>query len=149
MPVNNFDAFIVDFQVFVYVSAWLVVEKELRASNLAHGRSLAGVFYFCEKQWCCRAVLIKLKISCVLCAQAEVSSSPESRDYANVFVFVASEPSCVLFTFHCAVLWKTKTQVYSRIIRNWKISHRHYSSLKLLKLAWTLAKKLSKKPFEG
>lgn len=39
-------------------------------------------------------------------AQAEVSSSPESGDNAYVFVLVTSQPSCVLFTFHCSVLNK-------------------------------------------
>lgn len=113
MTVNNFDAFIVDLQVFVHIPACFIVEKELRASNLAHGRPLAGVFYFCEKNGRCRAVFVKLKVSRVLCAKAEVSSSPESGDNAYVFVLVTSQPGCVLFAFHCAILRKKYKQISS------------------------------------
>lgn len=60
MTVNNFDAFVVDFQVFVYVLARLIVEEELCASYLAHGRSLAGVLNFCQKERRRRAVFVKL-----------------------------------------------------------------------------------------
>ena len=113
MPVYNFNAFVVDLQVFVYVSARLVVEKELCASNFAHGRPLAGIFNFCEKERRCRAVFVVLKVSCVFCTQAKVSPSPESGDYAYVFVLVTSQPGCVLFAFYCAVLCKKRGTVIS------------------------------------
>ena len=106
MAINNLHAFVVDFQVFVYVSACVVVEKELGASYFTHGCSLAGVLYFCKKHWSCRAVLIVLKVSSVFCAEAEISSSPEGGDYAYVFVFVAPKPGCVFFAFNCAILSK-------------------------------------------
>lgn len=90
MPVYNFDAFVVDLQVFVYITACLVVEKELCAPNFAHGRSLAGVFYFCQKERRCRAEFVGHKVPCVFRTQAKVSSSPESGDNAYVFVLVTS-----------------------------------------------------------
>ena len=107
MAVNNFHAFVVNLQVFVYFGASYIGEKILGASNLAHGCPFAGVLYFCEKHWRRWAVLIILKVSCVFCTHAKISSSPESRDYAYVFVLVTPQPSCVLFAFDCTVLCKT------------------------------------------
>lgn len=104
MPVDDFDAFVVDFQVLVNVIAIFVVEEELGAFDLTHCRSFTGVFDLRQKFRRGGAVFIRLQVSRVFSAEAKVSPSPESRDDANVLVLVTSEPSCVLFALHCSVL---------------------------------------------
>jgi len=90
MAVDNFNTLVVNFEVLVHVEAGLIVEEEFRASNLTHSRSFAGIFYFCQEEGGGWAVLIRNQVACVFCAESKVSSTPESRDNANVFVFVTS-----------------------------------------------------------
>jgi len=104
VPVDDLDALVVHLQVLVHVQTRLVVEEELGASDFTHGGSFAGIFDFGEEEWGGRAVLVSDQVASVFAAQTEVPPSPERRDNTDVFVFVASQPSCVFLAFHCTVI---------------------------------------------
>lgn len=90
MTVDNFNTLVVHFEILVDIKAGLIVEEEFRAPKLTHCRSFAGIFYFRQEEWSGWAVLISNQVACVFCAESKVSSTPESRYNANVFVFVTS-----------------------------------------------------------
>lgn len=111
MPVDDLDAFVVDFQVLVNVRAILVVEEDLGAFYLTHRRAFAGVFDLHQKFRRGWAVFVRLQVSCVFRTEAKVPSSPESGDDAYVLVLVTSEPGCVFFAFYRTILRVTTTFV--------------------------------------
>lgn len=80
------------------------MEEEFGTSDLAHGGTFASILHFGQEQWSGGAVFVGDQVAGMFSAQTEVSSSPESRDDGDMFELVASQPSGILFAFHCTVL---------------------------------------------